>query len=146
MSQHGWIGFDLDGTLAHYEKWVSASHIGPPVEPMLNLLKKYMSSGQQVRIFTARVYPLVTVHRPEDQTYHELDTKILADAFDSTEERVQSALDALTAIRSWCREHVGEELSVTCVKDFSMILLFDDRAVQVERNTGRVLTEESKNA
>ena len=26
----GWYGFDLDGTLAEYDKWEGISHIGKP--------------------------------------------------------------------------------------------------------------------
>ncbi len=34
-SNSGWIGVDLDGTLAHYEGWNGANHIGEPLAPML---------------------------------------------------------------------------------------------------------------
>ena len=36
-------------------------------------------------------------------------------------------------------EHIGRRLIVTCVKDYEMIELWDDRAVAVEFNTGRYL-------
>ncbi len=52
MSQ-GWIGFDLDGTLA-YEGETRFPTIGRPIKPMMDLLKKYVSEGREVRIFTAR--------------------------------------------------------------------------------------------
>lgn len=42
-------------------------------------------------------------------------------------------------IRSWCLEHIGQELLITNVKDFGMYELWDDRAVTVEPNTGRVI-------
>lgn len=44
---------------------------------------------------------------------------------------------AHSAVVAWCVEHVGRRLQVTCVKDFDMIELWDDRAVSVEVNTGR---------
>lgn len=50
----GWIGFDLDGTLAHYRGWVGPDHIGDPIAPMVELVKKLIANGQEVRIFTAR--------------------------------------------------------------------------------------------
>lgn len=50
----GWIGVDLDGTLAHYEKWQGVEHIGAPVPLMLERVKNWIASGVEVRIFTAR--------------------------------------------------------------------------------------------
>jgi uncharacterized membrane protein (UPF0127 family) len=41
------------------------------------------------------------------------------------------------AIKAWCREHLGKELEVTNEKDCHMTKLWDDRAVQVEKNTGK---------
>lgn len=49
-----WIGVDLDGTLAHYEKWMGKEHIGWPVPLMLEQVKKWRVSGYTVKIFTAR--------------------------------------------------------------------------------------------
>lgn len=40
------------------------------------------------------------------------------------------------AIRKWCEEHVGKALLVTNEKDYGMVELWDDRAVQVRVNTG----------
>jgi hypothetical protein len=45
-------------------------------------------------------------------------------------------------IRAYCLEHIGQELEVTCRKDFDMIEQWDDRAVQVIPNTGRTIAEE----
>jgi len=42
----------------------------------------------------------------------------------------------IPVIESWCLEHLGRIIPVTNCKDFSMIELWDDRAVQVEPNTG----------
>lgn len=50
----GWIGVDLDGTLAHYEGWIGPSHIGEPVPAMLARVKKWILDGRTVKIFTAR--------------------------------------------------------------------------------------------
>lgn len=41
------------------------------------------------------------------------------------------------AIRRWCIKHLGQELPITNQKDFAMIDIWDDRAVQVIPNTGR---------
>jgi hypothetical protein len=51
---NAWIGFDLDGTLAHYDEWRGAEHIGEPIYQMIELVKQYISKGQTVKIFTAR--------------------------------------------------------------------------------------------
>lgn len=40
------------------------------------------------------------------------------------------------AIRRWMKEHLGEVLPITNVKDHHMQAIYDDRAVQVRRNTG----------
>ncbi len=50
----GWIGVDLDGTLAHYDGWKGIEHIGRPVLPMLQRVHMWLKEGRQVKIFTAR--------------------------------------------------------------------------------------------
>jgi hypothetical protein len=40
-------------------------------------------------------------------------------------------------IQAWCEQHFGVALPVTATKDFAMVELWDDRAVQVEMNTGK---------
>src|SRR5690349_14560656 len=54
MSASGWIGVDLDGTLAVYDGWKDGQ-IGEPVPLMLARVKKWRSDGQAVKMFTARV-------------------------------------------------------------------------------------------
>lgn len=124
----GWIGFDLDGTLATWERGrtYSATHIGKPIAPMVKRLKDHLAKGDEVRIFTARVWPMGT------------------DEAIKTREHVHRMIDAKraqTAIRRWSKEHLGRHLPVTCVKDPFMITLYDDRARQVEANTGKVVGE-----
>jgi hypothetical protein len=51
----GWIGVDLDGTLAYYDHWRGAEHIGEPIPAMLERVKRWLADGKDVRIFTARV-------------------------------------------------------------------------------------------
>ena len=51
----GWIGVDLDGTLAEYHGWQGAQHIGPPIPAMVDRVKDWLERGIEVRIFTARV-------------------------------------------------------------------------------------------
>ncbi len=49
---NGWIGVDLDGTLAEYE--ATCKTIGKPVPLMLARVVQWLEQGIEVRIFTAR--------------------------------------------------------------------------------------------
>ena len=51
----GWIGVDLDGTLAKYDGWHGIEHIGMPIRPMMERVRTWLAMGIQVKIFTARV-------------------------------------------------------------------------------------------
>lgn len=51
---HGWIGVDLDGTLAYYDGWKGEEHIGEPVPLMMKRVQQWIDDGQRVKIFTAR--------------------------------------------------------------------------------------------
>lgn len=109
---NGWIGVDLDGTLAEYHGWQGCSNIGAPVPAMVERVKRWLGEGKTVRILTARV------------------------SHDGTWGRRCDALQAEAAIRDWCLKHVGQALDVTCIKDYAMVELWDDRCVQVIPNTG----------
>jgi len=50
----GWIGIDLDGTLAFHDKWVGQDHIGEPIPLMLERVKQMIKEGYTVKILTAR--------------------------------------------------------------------------------------------
>lgn len=110
----GWIGVDLDGTLAHYDGWKGPLHIGEPIRPMVQKVRDWLADGKDVRIFTARV------------------------SHDNTRERMLQAQFAMIEIMDWCVQHFGRALPVTCVKDHHMIELWDDRCVQVLTNIGPV--------
>lgn len=109
----GWIGIDLDGTLAYYDEWRGADHIGDPIPKMLNRVKAWLASGRQVKIMTARVHP----------------------------SNGEDADISRASIKGWCREHLGEEVPVTHEKDPQMASLWDDRAVQVAPNSGELVHE-----
>lgn len=53
MISKDWIGVDLDGTLARYDRWMGG-HIGEPIQPMLERVKGWLAQGLTVKIFTAR--------------------------------------------------------------------------------------------
>lgn len=103
----GWVGVDLDGTLAHDNDGdYGPGIIGKPVPKMVVKVKALLKKGIEVRIMTARV-------------------------------GVGSAVDLeRAAIEKWCEQHIGQKLIVTCQKDYRMIELWDDRARQVIPNTG----------
>lgn len=42
-----------------------------------------------------------------------------------------------TQIEQWCLKHIGQVLQIQGHKDYFMIELWDDRAVQVQMNTGK---------
>lgn len=116
----GWIGVDLDGTLAHYGGWVGPDHIGEPITPMVERVKRWLAEGKEVKIFTARVDGgTVALNMGDDNGKH----------FESVEH-------VRTTIQNWCEKHIGVRLPVTNQKDYGMIELWDDRAVRVKINTG----------
>jgi hypothetical protein len=108
----GWIGVDLDGTLAVYDGWKGLYHIGAPVPAMVHRIRKWLHEGWEVRIFTARVTP---AHGADIALFEHHLTQWLILAADLP------------------------PLAVTNVKDFEMVELWDDRAVTVEANTGKAL-------
>jgi hypothetical protein len=103
----GWIGVDLDGTLAEYHGWIADGSVGPPIPRMVDRVKAWLQQGIEVRIVTARV---------------------AGDTGMSEQRRI---------VNRWCRDHLGQPLRITHQKDMAMIELWDDRAVSVEANTGR---------
>lgn len=120
MSKQGWIGVDLDGTLAEYHGWVGVEHIGAPIAPMIDRVKAWLAEGRDVRIFTARVDGgTVAVSMGNDA----------GKAFENIEY-------VRTIIQDWCEKHIGARLPVTNVKDYGMQFLCDDRAVRIVANTG----------
>lgn len=103
----GWIGVDLDGTLAYFDVWQGIQHIGAPIPKMVRRVKRWIAAGRDVRIFTARI------------------------------SHMHDRVDCSRFIRKWCLEHIGRELPITCLKDFDCVAIYDDRAYRIEHNTGR---------
>lgn len=108
MHTKGWIGVDLDGTLAEYHGWGDGT-IGVPIPAMVDRIKRWLAGGIEVRIVTARV---------SDGPGRSADIQRLL-------------------IEQWCETNIGQKLLVTNCKDFAMVELWDDRAVQVIPNTGK---------
>jgi hypothetical protein len=105
----GWIGVDLDGTLAeHY--WphkgpFDPTRIGEPIAPMVSRVRYWIGQGIEVRIFTARVGPM------QPGTFEE-----------TMEDNIGPVMIAIWA---WTLEHIGVKINATCMKDYAMIELWD---------------------
>jgi hypothetical protein len=105
----GHILVDLDATLSVYDGWKGVEKIGEPIPKMVERVKKWLQEGKDVRIFTARVNP------NQDKA---------------------KLVSAKYWIQKWCLEYIGQELPLTCEKDFETITIWDDRCVQIIPNTG----------
>lgn len=126
IQQNSHILVDLDGTLAHYDAWKGIEHIGEPVPAMLARVKKWMEAGEDVRIFTARIYPSVK--------FENITSFVLAKEKPETQE--ERAEVAGLFIREWCVKHLGKMLPITCRKNFETREIHDDRAVGILLNKG----------
>ena len=118
MSDKGWWGVDLDGTLAEYHGWKSDGSIGKPVPEMVERVKMWLRQGRRVKILTARVNPGGGPIAEISRQYN--------------------------LITDWCIEHLGVAIPITYGKDMHMVALYDDRAVQVELNTGKLIGGEDQ--
>lgn len=103
---------DLDGTLAEYKGYRGPEHIGKPIPAMVERIHKWIETGLVVKIFTARV----------------------AHGKAETER-------ARYYIQKWLEHHDLPPMEITCIKNYAAVEIYDDRAVQVEFNTGRLLGE-----
>ena len=75
---------------------------------MLARVKKWLADDVEVRIITARV----------------------------SGDSIETILEQKTIIRAWLYENNLGKLYIDCKKDYGMLELWDDRAVQVIPNTG----------
>jgi hypothetical protein len=106
---NGWVGVDLDGTLAKYDGWKGPQHIGEPIMPMVEKIKQLLTTGVTVKIFTARVC--------------------------STQPKEELEI-AQKTIAEWTKQYIGQTLEATAEKDWNMIEYYDDRAIRVTYNLG----------
>lgn len=99
-----WVGVDFDKTLSTDESggnW-DISKTGKPNKHVVDSIKYVIKKGLAVRVFTARAFNALS----GENTLEE----------------------AIGPIERWCQEHLGQVLPVTCIKDYNMIQLWDDRA------------------
>jgi hypothetical protein len=101
-----WVGVDLDGTLAVHPDWEG-------FDPY--------RIGPPVLRMVDRVKAWIAAG---------IDVRVFTARASDNDPAV------VKCIQDWCEKHVGKRLPVTCTKDYQMIELWDDRAVQVIRNTG----------
>ena len=116
QQKKGWVGVDLDGTLATMtNRDFDPRDIGEPVPKMISLVKKYLDEGKEVKIFTARVATIGTI-----------------DSFYNT-------LVGRRYIQLWAKKHIGRKLDVVCAKNYKMLTCYDDASIQVVQNTGELV-------
>lgn len=103
---------DFDKTLATYHSGNAKNKfpLGEPIPAMVDRVKYWLAKGKEVRIFTARA--------SRDNPY---------------------LTEDMANIKAWCKKHLGQELEVQNWKDFRAEAIWDDLAVSVEANTGRVV-------
>jgi hypothetical protein len=112
-----WIAVDLDSTLAVFNG--DRTQVGPPTPPD----EHDVSMVDRVKQWLAN---------GEDVRIF---TARVADDPDGTQKKM---------IEAWCKEHIGQVLPITNIKDHQMIEQWDDRAVRVGRNTGVQLSPSEK--
>lgn len=107
------IAVDFDGTLVEYHSFQGIGVYGPPIQIMIDRVKKWIAEGHAVVIFTSRVYE----HK-----------------------RNYIANEEHKMIKHWLAVQGLGDLPVTSSKWPQFNEIWDDRAITVERNTGRILT------
>lgn len=100
---------DLDGTLAKYDGWDGFKTIGDPIPLMMDRVKKWISQGIKVVIFTARA----------------------------------SNPKHIPHIEQWLESNGLYNLEITNIKTPNITRIYDDRAIQVKRNTGEIIGKEN---
>ncbi len=115
MNGREWIGVDLDGTLALYNGFQGHDCIGEVIEPMKERVLRWHDAGIKVKIFTARASG--DVAEVAAAKYH---------------------------IAKWLETNGFPPFEITSIKDYYMTELYDDRAVQVEFNTGRLIGQSTR--
>ena len=112
-----WIGFDFDGVLVEHQKGnASNCLVGKSILSMCDRVREILREGRRVKIFTSRA---ATTGWPE-------------------EVRMKN----LQVIEEWSRKEFGFALEITAIKDRYLDFFYDDRALAVEKNTGKLVGPE----
>lgn len=107
------IAVDLDGTLAHYDGWKGIGHIGCVIPEVANAMERAQKEGAEVWIFTARV----------------------SDPADAEE--------AGKYVHEWLVKNNFQFEGITAIKHKFFTEFWDDRAIQVIRNSGMFVLDEN---
>ena len=143
----GWYGFDLDGTLAKYDKWEGIDHIGDPVKPLVDLIRKMHAEGRVVKILTARVAPRANAEYKDREKCAPPDYVMEADRSDYVipwAENMYLSLDKWGArefVIDWCLKNLGFLPEITHEKDHLMLELYDDHVKQIVPNEGLLVED-----
>lgn len=129
----GWYGFDLDGTLAKYDGWRGIDHIGEPVKPMVELIKRMHDEGKVVKIMTARIAPKA---QPETKPNPYREGNWCIESPGTQAWALKGEWTALDFVQEWCYRILGFVPEVVYQKDHLMLELYDDRVKQVVPNEG----------
>lgn len=136
----GWIGVDLDGTLALWGPGFNESvlEIGEPIAPMVERVKSWLAELIEVRIVTARVGPATDAECLTALAGLAVSNLVALCGETILDASVQEVWDTYQRrlIERWCEQHLGGKLRITATKDFHMWQLWDDRCIQVLSNTG----------
>ena len=111
MSKPVHIALDFDKTLAYHESEFGTGKPGRPIEPMVKLLRQWLSKGYKVTIFTARV----------------------SAEFDEEHRTRQIGM-----IEKFLYENDLPLLDITANKSTTFSHIIDDRAYKVSPNTGSI--------
>jgi hypothetical protein len=115
-----YIAVDFDGTLAKTVTHVWNGPLGDPVPEMLKRVQEKLDQGVQVKIFTARVSL-----RNEDGELQPMG----------------GIAEVRGRLQDWTEKYLGKRLDIVCCKCHNVIEIWDDRARQVIRDTGRIVRE-----
>lgn len=108
------IAVDWDGTLVHYDKYQGPGVYGRPVYSMVARIQKWLADGHEVVIFTSRV-----------NVEHDMDVAM------REHHMIAQSLLAMGL----------PALPITANKSHRFTEFWDDRAVPVKKNTGKVDVE-----
>jgi hypothetical protein len=136
VSAKPWIGFALDGTVAIYRGGQGIDDIGGEIRPMVELIRALHRKGMCVKIVTARVAPR---EQPETKPNPFIENNWTIRDPGKRPWLLKPEWTALEFVQEWCQYHLGFVPEITHQKDHLMLWLVDDRTVQVEPNTGRIL-------
>jgi hypothetical protein len=127
-----WVGVDFDATLFEYHEWVKWDSFGKIIPVMRDRVLAYLESGTNVRIVTARIGLPQYIHPYSGPIYNWQKNSVCKVSGEMFSDEMM-----IRAMQAHMVDNGLPPLWVQCFKDYNMIRLYDDRAVQVEPNTGR---------